>query len=49
MNYGGLSKIGPVKSVQIFEVSRDVSRGKETWDGVEVSLLRTIGEVMNFR
>ena len=35
--------------ITILKISRDVSKDEEEWDGVEVRLLRTVGEAMNFK
>ena len=35
--------------IPILKISRDVSNKEEEWDGVEVRLLRTVGEAMNFQ
>ena len=35
--------------ITVLKISQEVSNEKEEWDGVEVRLLRTVGEAMNFK
>ena len=33
----------------VLKISQEVSNENEEWDGVEVRLLRTVGEALNFK